>query len=145
MNFGRLNIRVMNFYSNPNTSRFQQKGYTLFEIIAVLAILAILTSFSIPKLIQIDASAEREVIKTAIKELNYRELLEWQKIRLSDKGWEDDTLFFQNMNYDLKPNFSWSPEAQADGGVLLFKSHIIKMKRTASTSDSPGKWAIIFS
>ena len=117
-------------------------GFTLVEIVAVLAIIAVLASLSIPKFIDLAGKSAETALREAVKELNGRELMVWSKIKCSDAGWLNDETLFSQMNTDLGPDYKWSPSAKITGGKLHFKEHMIKMDRTASTYSSSGSWII---
>jgi prepilin-type N-terminal cleavage/methylation domain-containing protein len=50
-----------------------KKGYTLLELIAVMAIFAILASLSVPRFIDLDASSGQKALRAAVEELDSRE------------------------------------------------------------------------
>lgn len=121
---------------------FNEKGFTLLEIIAVLVILAILASFAVPRMIDFEKNAVQTVIQAIIPELNSRETLMWANVKSSDIGWIDDENLFSLIDYDLGPDYRWKSSAEIDGGKLYFKNEEIKLDRTASTAGSPGNWEI---
>jgi prepilin-type N-terminal cleavage/methylation domain-containing protein len=121
---------------------FNEKGFTLLEIIAVLVILAILASFAVPRMIDFEENAVQTVIQAIIPELNSREILMWANVKNSDIGWIDDENLFSLIDYDLGPDYRWKSSAEIDGGKLYFKNEEIKLDRTASTAGSPGNWEI---
>jgi len=120
-------------------------GFTLLELIVVLALLAILAAVSVPKFIDLSANAEQKALRTGIAELNGRENLIWLNIKNSQIGWVDDTAVFSKIDTDLGPNYHWSPHAEIDGGKLHFKDQMVKLKRIRSTAASAARWEIIFS
>jgi prepilin-type N-terminal cleavage/methylation domain-containing protein len=121
------------------------KGFTLLELIVVLALLAILAAVSVPKFIDLSANAEQKVLRSGVAELNGRENLVWLNIKNSQIGWVDDTAVFSQTDTDLGPNYHWSPRAEIDGGKLHFKDQMVKLKRIPSTGASAASWEIIFS
>jgi len=121
------------------------KGFTLLELIVVLALLAILAAVSAPKFIDLSTNAEQKALRSGVAELNGRENLVWLNIKNSQIGWVDDTAVFSQINTDLGPNYHWSPRAEIDSGKLHFKDQMVKLKRIPSTAVSAARWEIIFS
>jgi len=136
-------MREMNkFIKIHNSWIHKERGFTLIEIILVLAILSVLASFALPRMIDVEKNATQKVIQTIIPELNSREILMWAKIKNTDIGWIDDENLFSLIDYDLGPDYRWKSNAEIDGGKLYFKNEEIKLDRTASTGLSPGRWEI---
>ena len=121
------------------------KGFTLLELIVVLALLAILAAVSAPKFIDLSTNAEQKALRSGVAELNGRENLVWLNIKNSQIGWVDDTAVFSQIDTDLGANYHWSPRAEIDGGKLHFKDQMVKLKRIHSTGASAARWEIIFS
>lgn len=117
-----------------------RSGFTLIELIAVLAILAVLASLSIPRFVQVDASAGRQALAASVAELNSRENLTWSMVKLSTTGWIDDAGVFSQVDTDLGPDFRWTPRAAIDGGNLHFKEQMLKLERASSQATRAGKW-----
>jgi len=121
------------------------RGFTLLELIVILALLAILASVSAPKFIDLSANAAQKALQAGVAELNGRENLLWLNLKNSGIGWADDAAVFAQIDTDLGPNYHWSPTAEIDGGILHFKDQMIKLKRIPSTAASAARWQIIFS
>ena len=121
------------------------RGFTLIELIVVLALLAILASVSVPKFIDLSANAAQKALQAGVAELNVRENLVWLNIKNSQIGWVDDAAVFAQIDMDLGSNYHWSPTAEINGGILHFKDQMIKLKRMPSTAASAARWQIIFS
>lgn len=117
-------------------------GFTLVEVIAALAIIAIIASLSLPRFINLDGNAKQKALHTALSELNAREKLIWSKIKLSNQGWINDDTLFSELDTDFGPNYKWAPIASTAGGHLHYQDQNLKLNRSPSTSISPGNWAI---
>jgi prepilin-type N-terminal cleavage/methylation domain-containing protein len=146
LQFGTTNTAAkMQINKNMISKVSNRRGFTLLELIVVLALLAILAAVSAPKFIDLSANAEQKALRIGVAELNGRENLVWLDIKNSQIGWVDDTAVFSQIDTNLGPNYHWSPRAEIDGGKLHFKDQMIKLKRIPSTEASAAKWEIIFS
>lgn len=120
----------------------REDGFTLVEIIAVLILLGILAAVAVPKYLDLTTNAEIRALEAGIAELNGRENMIWANIKLSTAGYVDDATLVADADYDtdLGSDYTWSVAATATGGTLDFGSQSQALTRTASTTDSPGRW-----
>ena len=117
-------------------------GFTLIELIAVIAIFGILASLAFPRFVDLSSNASRQALVSSVAELNGREALTWCRIKLTTTGWIDDAGVFSQMNTNLGADYKWSPKAKIDGGKLHHKDQMVKLERDPSTADKTGRWAI---
>ena len=120
----------------------RSSGFTLIELVAVLAILGILASLSIPRFVELDSNASKQALISSVSELNGRESLIWSKIKLTATGWVDDEGVFEKLDTGLGPDYKWSPEAKIDGGKLHYRDQMGKLDRKPSTATSAARWEI---
>ena len=123
-------------------SVFRRSGFTLIELIAVLAILGVLASLSVPRFIDLSSNASKQALISSVAELNGRESLTWCKIKFTGTGWVDDEGVFAAMNTNLGPDYKWSPKGKIDGNKLHYKDEMVKLDRKPSTTSSPANWEI---
>ena len=117
------------------------KGFTLIELIAVMAILSILAAFTVKKVNAIYSTAEENALIQGMAELNAREKMTWTKIMLSDHGYQTDESLWNEIDLNLGTKYSWNDPPGKDGGTLSFGSQSIALKRTESNKDSAGRWS----
>ncbi|UCG07288.1 MAG: prepilin-type N-terminal cleavage/methylation domain-containing protein [Desulfobacterales bacterium] len=119
---------------------FNQKGFTLIELISVMIILSVMASVSVKKLDLLSGTATNRAIQESVKELNIRESLTWTNIKLSNTGWTNDGDVFSAMDTNLGADFEWTTGPNASGGTLRFRTTTIALTRTPSTTSSMGSW-----
>jgi prepilin-type N-terminal cleavage/methylation domain-containing protein len=113
--------------------RVNQKGFTLIEMMAMLVILAVMSSTVIKKISDVGTEA-------GIGELNVRETLTWTDLKLAPGGYTNDNDIWSAMNTNLGANYSWTAAPNASGGTLQFGSQSAILGRTTSTPTSSSRW-----
>lgn len=117
-----------------------RSGFTLIEIICVLVLLATLASFALARMVSLDQSASRQMLRSSLAELNNRENLTWCLVKLSPAGWVDDATLFAQVNTVLGPEYQWAAAPTASGGGIRFKDQALALVREASTAGKAGLW-----
>jgi prepilin-type N-terminal cleavage/methylation domain-containing protein len=120
--------------------RQNQKGFTLIELLSVIIIMGVMSSVAVKKVDFITDTASAKALELAVKELNVRENLIWNNIKLSYDGWTDDSAVFAAVDTDLGPQYNWGHKPKITGGRLHLKSQKIALSKTASTNISAGTW-----
>lgn len=115
---------------------WNQKGFTLIEIIAVLVILGILAAVAIPKYIDMREDAVKKAVISVSTELNARERLTLAQWKLQDK----------TGNYtapDTKLGQDWNAGAAiVTATPFTYQGKSITCTRTDQTSENePAFWA----
>ena len=119
---------------------FNQKGFTLIELVSVMVIMGVMASVTIQKFDLVTGNAEIRAMEAAIAELNARESLTWTNKKLSPDGWIDDGDLFPAVETDLGKGFEWDPLPTDAGGTLHFGGQSIALNRVKSTYTAAGRW-----
>jgi prepilin-type N-terminal cleavage/methylation domain-containing protein len=122
---------------------WNNKGFTLLEIIATLVILSILAAIAVPKYVSLDESARQRAIDAGIAELNGRETLTWSNEKISVSGWVSDVKTFREVDKYLGDEYQWdTDDPDQNGGTLTFKESLpVTLSRVESTNERPGSWS----
>ena len=82
---------------------FNQKGFTLIEIISVMIIMGVVASVSIQKFDLLSDAASQRALYAGIKELNIRESLTWTNLKISSAGYTRDEDLYPLIDTNLGP------------------------------------------
>lgn len=119
---------------------FNQKGFTLIELVSVMVIMGVVASVSIKKFDLVSGNAEIRALEAAVTELNARESLTWTNKKLSPGGWIDDEDLYGSIETVLGQGFNWNPGPAPTGGTLHYSGQSIALTRVKSTNSSAGRW-----
>jgi prepilin-type N-terminal cleavage/methylation domain-containing protein len=113
-----------------------QKGFTLIELIAVMIILGIITTFGVAKFIRVDHTAELRALEMGLMEINTREKLVWTNLKISSTSHSDeemDTAVIEKVDLNMT-DYVWS------GTTLSFGSASFSLERIPAIGKHPGIW-----
>jgi len=130
--------KILKFAKNSRI--YNQRGFTLIELISVLIIMGVMVSVAIKKFDLLSDNASITVLQDGVGELKSRETVTWFKIKLSDTGYTNDGDVYNAVDKDIGQEFSWNPGPLISGGTLHFRSQSITLSRVPSTPNSPGYW-----
>jgi prepilin-type N-terminal cleavage/methylation domain-containing protein len=122
-------------------SLWNQGGFTLIEIITVLILLGVLSSFAIPRYVDLEANSKQKAIDSGIAELNARESLTWTNQIISTTGYDDDQKVIDAMDYNIGVGYSWTVGPTKTGGTLEFKGVSVNLNRNPSIASQPAVWS----
>lgn len=113
------------------------KGFTLIEIIAVMVILGVVAVIAVPKIINVDHTAELQGLSMGVDELNDQEKLLWSKYKLASASYTDfglDVVIFGEMDTSLNSRYKWN------GNTLTFGTATVTLERIPATNEAPAVW-----
>ncbi len=114
-----------------------EKGYTLIEIIAVLILVAIISSIFVYKFVDLDASADENSLVRSISELNTREKMTWAQLKLAK--YIDDNDLFSKIDYNVS-GCGWTLGPTNTGGTFRCGKAEKNLTRSISTKKEPALW-----
>jgi prepilin-type N-terminal cleavage/methylation domain-containing protein len=113
------------------------KGFTLIEILAVMIILGIIVAIAVPRIINLDQTAELQSLEMGVNELNSREKLLWSKYKIASTSYTDENLdivIFSEMDISLNKKYNWNDH------TLTFGSVTVTLERHPATNKFPAEW-----
>ena len=106
---------------SPDKNRLStQHGFTLIEIISVLVIMGILSSFAVPKFVDLQDHSRDLNIQKAVNQLNAQVRETFQKNKLADESTDP----YQGYTGDLGPDVivtGQAPDTPGSGTIRLAK------------------------
>jgi len=117
------------------------KGFTLIEILAVLAIVGILAAVGITKFMDLDNSAAEVVLRDAVAKFNETEKHHWANLKLSEVEYESDDQIFDLVKMDLVKALKWK-SISPTGGVVKIGDYHFKVVRQLSTNHGYAIWEV---
>jgi prepilin-type N-terminal cleavage/methylation domain-containing protein len=122
---------------------FNQKGFTLVEIIAILIIFGILAAVAVPKVTGLERDVKNKAIEAAVSELNGRESLAWADVKVSATGYDEtigDQEVWNRLDLKLGKEYTGFNPTIDGGGTIIYRGEIFPVSRTPSTRARPAKW-----
>ena len=119
---------------------FNQRGFTLIELVSVMVIMGVVASVTIKKFNLVTGNAEIRALEAAVNELNARESLTWTNIKLSPDGWIGDDELYGLIDTALGQGFEWNPGPTVAGGTLHYGGQSMALTRVKSIYRSAGRW-----
>jgi len=116
------------------------RGFTLLEILAVLAITGILAAAGVYKFMKVDDSASRVVLRDAVTKFNSAEMHHWTNVKLSET-YENDEKLFELVKADLINSYQWQ-SISSTGGSLKIRELVFQLKRIPSTNRQYSIWEV---
>jgi prepilin-type N-terminal cleavage/methylation domain-containing protein len=91
----------MGDFGPPHRRRVQMnsRGFTLIELICTLLIIAIVTVMIVPRIINLESSAEKKLLETVLSELNAREHMAWLNCKMGPECKEIITDDLMGINF----------------------------------------------
>ena len=120
----------------------KQDGFTLVEIIVVLAIMSTIAILITQKYIDVATASMYKAIETEIVKLNSRESITWTKKIISNSGYDNDQNIVNDINYDLGDGYTWSIAPSQTGGTIEFQGLSASLTRAESDISKPAVWSL---
>jgi MSHA pilin protein MshA len=125
------------------TPLFDQEGFTLVEIIAILIIFGILAAVAVPKVTDLERNIKIKAIEAAVSELNSRESLAWAEVKVSATGYDEttgDQEVWNRLDLKLGNEYKGFSPTIDGGGTIIYKGEVFPVSRTPSTRARPAVW-----
>ena len=125
------------------TPLFNQEGFTLLEIIAILIIFGILAAVAVPKVTELAKDNKIKAIEAAVSKLNGRESLAWAEVKVSATGYDEatgDQEVWNRLDLKLGNEYKVFSPTIDGGGTIIYKGEEFPVSRTPSTRARPANW-----
>lgn len=117
-----------------------RKGFSLIEIIAVMAVIAIMASIAVHKFVDLGKGASATVARDAVVKFNSAEIHHWTNQKL-ESGYAGDDQIFELVKKDLIISYNWK-EISPTGGTITINSYSYKLVRSPSTLKHYAQWEV---
>jgi len=115
-----------------------ERGFTLVELIAVLIVLAVITTVVVIKFNLFTGSATQQMIDHSIGELNNREKMVWTNLKLSFYEGEIDVEVQRIMN---EKYMDLGNGTQVKDGVISVRGEPASIQRAPASRQTPAIWS----
>lgn len=136
---------IINLFSNKGNGNGKEAGFTLIEIIAVLIILAILSTIVVAKTVDLRTSAIESKVGEVVQTLNANEKLLFAEAALAGSYTTDATFFTAKISPAISKLMAVDPDLvvsgiSAAGFTLEFQGQTFTLNRTQAADNQIACW-----